>query len=120
MEAIFKKIETLGAHVKEYADNRLAEVKMGVAEKSSALLARLIAVAIALLVLALFVLFASIAVALVLGKITGELYWGFLIIAGSYLLLGWLLWATKEKLLRLPIMNALLQQLFKEDTDEED
>ena len=63
--------------------------------------------------------FASIALAIVIGEWTGKLYRGFLIIAGLYLLAGIIIWMTKERLLRLPIMNSLLKQ-FLFDTENED
>ena len=84
------------------------------------MLANLIAVAVVLMVFFSFVLFASVALAFVFSKLTGEYYWGFLIVAGIYLLIGLIVWTMKEKLLRLPIMNAMLRQLFKEEDDESD
>ena len=43
-------------------------------------------------------------------------------VAGIYLFFGFMVWVLKERILRLPIMNSMLQHLFKEeeDTDEED
>ncbi len=117
MEDTFAKVEELSAHVKEYINNRIDSVKFSAAEKSSSVLANIIAVAIAVLVLTFFVLFGSVALAYAIAKWTGEVYWGFLIVAGIYLLFGILVWLLREKLLRLPIMNAMVQQLFKDDTD---
>ncbi len=117
MEDTFAKVEELSAHIKEYINNRVDSMKFKAAEKSSSVLANIIAVAIAVLVLTFFVLFGSVALAYAIAKWTGEVYWGFLMVAGIYLLLGVLVWLLREKLLRLPIMNAMVQQLFKEDTD---
>ena len=122
METTFAKVEEMAVHVKEYVNNRIASVKLSAAEKSSKLMANVIAIAITMMVFVFFVVFASIALAYAFASLTGEFYWGFLIVAGIYLLLGVLVWLMKEKLLRLPIMNAMLQLLFKEDDelDEED
>lgn len=117
MEDTFAKVEELSAHIKEYINNRVDSMKFKAAEKSSSVLANIIAVAIAVLVLTFFVLFGSVALAYAIAKWTGEVYWGFLMVAGIYLLLGVLVWLLREKLLRLPIMNAMVQQLFKEDAD---
>jgi Putative Actinobacterial Holin-X, holin superfamily III len=117
MEETFAKVEELSGHVKEYINNRIASVKFGAAEKSSIVMANIIAVAIAAMVLSLFILFGSVALAYVLARWTGEIYWGFLIVAGIYLVIGILVWLLREKLLRLPIMNAMVQQLFKDDTE---
>ena len=119
MEDSFAKAEDLAVHIKEYMNNRIESVKLSAAEKSSKMLANLIAMAAVLLVFLFVIVFASIALAYALAKLTGELYWGFLIVAGIYLLLGSLIWLLKEKILRFPIMNAMLHQLFKEDETDD-
>ena len=120
MEKTFAKVEEMADHVKEYVNNHISAVKLSVAEKTSALLANLIAVTIALLVFVMFVIFSSVAVAFAFAKLTGEYYWGFLIVAGIYLLIGILVWSLKERILRMPIMNAILQQLFNEEEDSDE
>ena len=119
MEDSFAKVEDLAVHIKEYLNNRIESVKLSAAEKSSKMLANLIAISAVLLVFLFVIVFASIALAYVLAKLTGELYWGFLIVAGIYLLLGSLIWLLKEKILRFPIMNAMLHQLFKDDETDD-
>ena len=119
MEKTFARVEELADHVKEYVNNRIASVKLSVAEKTSAVLSNIIAMIIVLTVFVFFIVFAGIGLAFVFAKLTGEYYWGFLIVAGIYLLIGFLVWVLKEKLIRLPIMNAILQQLFKEEENDE-
>lgn len=119
MEKTFARVEELADHVKEYVNNRIASVKLSVAEKTSAVLSTIIAMVVVLTVFVFFIVFAGIALAFVFAKLTGEYYWGFLIVAGIYLLVGLLVWTLKEKLIRLPIMNAILQQLFKEEENDE-
>ena len=119
MEKTFEKVEELVVHVKQYMNNRIDTVKLNTAEKGSKLMANMITMAVSILIFGLFLLFISLALALAIGKATGELYWGFLIVSGIYLLLGILVTVLREKLLRMPILNALLKQLFKGE-DEED
>jgi energy-coupling factor transporter transmembrane protein EcfT len=120
MEQAFARIEELAAHVKEYVNNRVASVKLGAAEKSSKVVAAIIAAALVGGIFFFFLVFASIALAYALAEWTGRLYWGFLIVAGIYLLMGIIIWLAKERVLRLPIMNAMLRQLFKEETNDEE
>lgn len=117
MQETFSKVEDLVVHVKEYIDNRIASVKLSAAEKSSRLLANTIAVAVSLIIFVFFIVFAGISAAYAFAKLTGEYYWGFLIVAGIYLLIGIIVWLSREKILRLPIMNAMLRQLFKEEEE---
>ncbi len=120
MEKTFARAEELAGHIKEYVDNRIAYAKFTGAEKTSKVAANILAAVIISAVFVIVLLFASFALAFVFSKITGEFYWGFLIVSGFYLLAGIVVWVLKEKILRIPIMNAILEQLFKDDEDEEE
>ena len=119
MEKVFAKMEELTDSVKEYVNTRVESVKLYVSEKSSALVANLVAGMLVAAVFLFFLIFAGIALALVLGEWTGKLWAGFLIVAGIYLLFGIIVWIAREKIIRLPVMNAMIKQLFSND-DEED
>ncbi len=120
MEKAFAKAEELATAVKEYVDTRLDAVKLSVAEKVSALLANLLAGMVVVLVFLCFVFFGSIALALLLGSWLGAWWLGFLIVAGIYLLLGLITWLARGRLIRIPIMNAMIRQLFNRLEYEED
>lgn len=120
MEKTFAKVEDLAGHLKEYINNRVTSLKMSAAEKTSRILSTVLAFTFLLLVFLLVAIFLGIALAIAFTKLTGEYFWGFLIVAVIYMLLGILVWRAKEKLLQLPIMNALLQQLFTGEDEEED
>lgn len=120
MEKAFAKAEELATAVKEYVNTRLDAVKLSVAEKVSALLANLLAGMVVVLVFLCFVFFGSIALALLLGSWLGAWWLGFLIVAGIYLLLGLITWLARGRLIRIPIMNAMIRQLFNRLEYEED
>jgi hypothetical protein len=82
-------------------------------------LANVIAGIMVAVVFFFFIVFGSIALAFGLGDWLGKTWAGFLVVAGLYLLIAIVVWAARAKLIRLPIMNALIQQLFKADDDEE-
>src|SRR5437762_1570505 len=107
MENTFTRAEELISHVKEYVNNRVDSIKLSAAEKSSKLIANLIAMMVVSIVLLIFVLFASVSLAYAFAKWTGEIYWGFLIVGGIYLFIGIVIWNLKERILRMPIMNAI-------------
>lgn len=119
MEDTFAKAEDLAEHIKEYITNRMDAVKLNTAEKSSKLAATVIAFVIVAMFFIIFLFFASTALAFVFSRLTGELSWGFLIVGGIYLLLGAIVWLLKDRILQLPVMNALLRQLFTDDDEEE-
>lgn len=120
MEKAFNSAEDFATSIRDYADARIDEVKLNVAEKTSAVIANLAARVIVVMVFVFFIIFAVIALALLLGAWLGKWWIGFLIVAGFFLLTAIIAWMAREKLFRLPLMNAIIGQLFKMDEDEED
>jgi Putative Actinobacterial Holin-X, holin superfamily III len=120
MSEEFKKIESLLDTAKEYINTRIAQFKLSVAEKISKLLAVMIAGIVAALVFFFFLLFGSIAAALAIGHQMDSPALGFLMVAGGWLLLGMIIWMAKNRLLRIPIMNAIIGSLFGTDKEHEE
>ena len=118
MEKLFTKIENLAGSVKEYVNTRIESVKLNAAEKSSAVIANAIAGVVVAVVILFAMGLASVALSIVLGLWIGNLWAGFLVVASIYLLIGLVAWAAREKWIRLPVMNALIRQLFKEDEED--
>ena len=115
---VFSKAEDLVEHTKEYVNTRIRIVKLDVAEKTSGIVANLAAGAIVAVVFLLALIFGSIAGAYAFAEWIGKPYAGFLIVAGIYFLLGIVVWKMRERFIRIPVMNAILRQLFKEDDHE--
>ncbi|MBK7434341.1 MAG: phage holin family protein [Chitinophagaceae bacterium] len=119
MDKLFSKAEELADSLKDYVNTRIDEVKLSTAEKSSAIIANILAGIVVAVVFLFFFIFGSMALAYGLGEWIGKTWAGFLIVSGLYLLIGIVVWAGRGKLIRLPIMNAMLRQLFKNDEDED-
>lgn len=115
MDNSIEKIEQLFNHFKEYLTNQVKIIKIEIAEKISTIVSTIISLFWVSLFIVLFVIFAGVALALFLGKLTGSNYIGFLIVSGVYLLLAIILWKGKNRFIKIPVMNFLLRQLFKED-----
>lgn len=116
----FNRIESLLGQAKEYVNTRIAQFKLSVAEKISKTMATVIAGLAAALVFFLFLVFAGVAAAIALGQWTGYMWLGFLIMAVVYLLLAIIVWTAKDRLLALPIMNAIIGSLFDEEEVEDE
>jgi hypothetical protein len=114
-----KKVEHLAEHIKEYVNTRISLVKLEIAEKVSRLGAWIIGVVLLFFILLFFIVFLSLSAAHGIGDALGKPYLGFLIMGGIYLLLALFIWWRKEKLLRIPLMNAIIRQLFSVENDEE-
>ncbi len=120
MEKAFARVEELADTIKEYVNTRIESAKLSAAEKSSALIANVLAGIIVAFVFLFFIIFASIALSVGLGEWIGNTWAGFLIVACLYLLGGIVVWVGRGRIIRLPLMNALIRQLFSNDEDKED
>jgi len=119
MEKVYAKIEDLADTAKEYINTRVESIKLTVAEKTSVVIANAVTVLAVAFVFFLFIIFGSVALSFGLGEWIGKTWAGFLIVAGLYLLIGIVVWIGRERIIRLPVMNALIRQLFHNE-DEED
>jgi Putative Actinobacterial Holin-X, holin superfamily III len=119
MEKAFAKVEELADTVKDYVNTRIEAVKLNAAEKTSAVIANVLAGLVVVTFFMLFFLFGSIALAFGLGEWIGKTWAGFLIVAGLYLLIGIVVWTARVKIIQLPVMNALIKQLFGEENEED-
>jgi len=115
------KIEDLTGHVKEYVQVRISETRLILAERTAKVISQLVADATVLLVFAIAGLFAGIAAAFALGRWLNNTALGFLLVAGFFLVSATLIRLVKQRLIRVPVMNEIIYQLFQnDDNDEED
>jgi hypothetical protein len=117
MQNVFVKAEELADHIKEYVNNRIAAVKLQAAERSSKVLSDVLALIFLAAILFVFVIFLSMAAAYALSAWIGESYAGFLIVAGIWLIIALLVWMNKEGILRIPIMNKMIAEMFRHEKD---
>jgi hypothetical protein len=117
MEKIFSKVEELADNVKEYVNTRIESAKLNAAEKGSVIIGNAVAGMVVAIVLLLFIGLASIALSIVLGEWIGKAWAGFVIVACLYLLMAVVLWFDRGRLIRLPVMNSLIRQLFNNNEE---
>jgi len=118
MEDTFTKVEELANSVKEYINNRSELVKLTVAEKTSMLIANLLAILAILMFFTFFIGFGSLALATWLATYMGSTWAAYLIIAGLHLVAAFSIWLLRSKLIRFPVMNTMLKQFFKNDEED--
>jgi|GEM_PF-991672 len=113
----FKKIEEIVSHVKSYVNTKITKAKLDTAAKTSDLITFIVVRMLVTIIFFFFIIFASDAAAYALGDYFGKEWIGFLFVSVFYLLVGLLIWFAKEKLLRIPIMNAIINRLFSREID---
>jgi len=120
MERIFAKAEELVEDVKEYVDIRIESAKLSVAEKASMIIANTAAGIAVLIILIFFALLLVTGLALLIGEWLDKPWAGFLIMAGVCLLKAIIIWTARKKIIQIPVMNALIQQLFSNPKGNEE
>jgi len=115
MNDTFEKIEGITEHVRDYIATRIEVVKLEIAEKTSLVMGNLIAGAVVALLFLFVIVFGSLAGAWALSDWIGKRYSGFLIVAGFYLLLAVIIWFARARLIRFPVMNAIIKLLHKKE-----
>lgn len=69
-------------------------------------------------VVAFFTLFLNIGISLWLGKLLGEYYYGFFIVALFYLIVAIVMHKTQHKIIKTPIGNMIISSILKETKKE--
>jgi hypothetical protein len=112
MENILTGTEVLAGTIREYVNNRLETEKLGAAEKTAGLLAQLCSIAIIGMLLLLSFLTIGVALSILLGAWIGKPWLGFLIVGAIYSLLGIFAWLIRVPVLKLPLVNYFIKQIF--------
>ena len=118
MKRLFTIANKFITSLKDYINTRLDILKLSVAEKGSMILAMIISRVLIGLFFSMALLFGSFAGAYALSDWLGPRYIGFLIVAAFYVIIGIILWLNHEKLIRVPIMNGIIRQLFKNESSK--
>jgi len=119
MNDTIDKIEGLTEHVKEFVNTRVELAKLRIAEKTSLVIGNIIAVGVVAVLFLFVIVFGSFAGAWALGDWIGKRYAGFLIVAGFYLLVAIIVWFARQRIIRFPVMNAIIKQLHKDEEEEQ-
>lgn len=105
-ETLFEKAETFGKTTYEISKLKALETTTVVA---TSVVARISVI----LMITMFLLVFNIGVALFLGEMLGEIYYGFFIVAAFYLIAGLILHFFLHKWIEKPLSNLIITQTLK-------
>jgi Putative Actinobacterial Holin-X, holin superfamily III len=105
-------LEELFEKLREYADTRIDLFKLQSIQKISGLVSTVIASIVLVIFLIAVLLCLTIGLALLIGAWIGEIYLGFFIIGGFYLIIGLVLYSSRGKLIKNPITNKLIKEMI--------
>jgi hypothetical protein len=105
--------------VEDYIHDRMLLFKLKTVEKASQLAAAMF-IGILITIVCVFILFfLSIMGGYYFADLTGNLFYGFGIIAGIYVILLLIIFLTSKKVLRLFIVNKIIKIFFDKTDDDE-
>ena len=108
-----ESIKTLIDKSKDYLDTKFELTKLKTIDKSADILSTVVVTISILFVSFLLILFVSLGVALLLGKLLGAYHYGFFIMAGVYAIILLVIYVMREKWIKTPIANDLINKMLK-------
>jgi hypothetical protein len=107
-------IATLFERAEEYSKTSLKLFRLNAIDKSADVASSLVSRLAVIMTVVFSVLIGSIGVALCLGKLIGDAFYGFFIVGGFYAFLALLLHLFREQWLKYPVSNSIIKQMLKE------
>jgi hypothetical protein len=105
-------VELLIDRVKEYAETRISLIKLIAIDKASGFASNIVSMIILLMIFFTFIFCISISLALWIGSMLDSYIYGFLLVAAFYLVIGFIVFSLRNKLLKTPVSNKLISQLI--------
>ena len=106
-------IKTLIDKSKDYLDTKIELTKLKTIDKSADVLSSVVVMVSMIFISFLFILFISLAVALLVGNLLGAYYYGFFIVGGFYAIILLLIYVQRERWIKTPIANGLISKMLK-------
>jgi hypothetical protein len=106
-------IKSLIDKSKDYLETKIELTKLKTIDRSADILSSVIVMVSMIFLGSLFIIFISIALALMIGQWLGTVQYGFLIMGGFYALLLLLIYLRREKWIKTPIANGLINKMLK-------
>lgn len=112
-ENIVDSIESLLERTADYGKTSLNLIKLKAIDKTSDVVSSLIPRLIVLLILMIFLLFLNLGVALYLGEILENIFYGFFVVAAFYGVIGLIVHFFMHNRIKRKIYNYIIKQAFK-------
>ncbi len=109
---ISKELVVLIEEIKDYLDLKYDLVRLDLIEKIVIITSILFTITVILIVVPMIIFFFSIALALFLGDVLGQDFYGFLLVGSIITLFAILLLAFRRKIITNPILKILLRSIF--------
>jgi hypothetical protein len=106
-------VQSLIDRAKDYVETRIDLLKLQAANKSADVISSIASAVVMGVMFIFFFLLLNIGLALLLGQLLGNNYYGFFIMAAIYLIIGLLFKSSGDKWVKQPVSSMLIKKLFK-------
>ncbi|MEO5984180.1 MAG: phage holin family protein [Ferruginibacter sp.] len=106
-------IQSLIDRAKDYVETRIDLLKLQAANKTADVISSIASAVVMGVMFIFFFLLLNIGLALLLGQLLGNNYYGFFIMAAIYLIIGLLFKSSGDKWVKQPVSTSLIKKLFK-------
>jgi hypothetical protein len=113
MEDNFKSLESLLNSATDYGKTSYELLKLKALDKTSDIVSSVVPHSLVLIILSSFMLFLNLGIAFWLGEMLGKIFYGFLILAGFYLLIGVIIYFLMYNWLKKIVCNYVIKQMLK-------
>jgi len=106
-------VKTLIKMSGDYLDTKIELTKLKSIDTSSEILSTLVYLLVKVLAIFLLLGFISIGLAVLIGNVLGEYYYGFLVIGGLYAIVFLIIYIQRKKWIKGPVANGLINKMLK-------
>jgi hypothetical protein len=105
--------ESLLERASEYGKTSYELVKLKAVDKTSDLVSSFIPRTLVFILIASFMLFLNLGLALWIGEVLGKVFYGFFVVAGFYVIAGIVIYFFMHKWLKRLVSDYLIKQMLK-------
>jgi hypothetical protein len=109
-------IATLFERAEDYGKTTLKLLELNAIDKSADVVSSLVSRLAVIMAVALSILIINIGLALWIGKLLGDAFYGFFIIGSFYAILAILLQVFRDQWIKYPVNNSIIKQMMKQKT----
>ena len=115
-----KSVDVLYEKAKKYTETSTELLAFKTVDKTADVLSSLTSIILIVMVVAMFTLFINVGLSLFIGNLLNEYYLGFFIISAFYLFLAVVLCVFKDKFIKTPVANLIIEKLLKSKKSDSD
>jgi len=112
-ESITDNIEELLHDTGKYLEAKTELWKLKAVDKVSENASSIASYVIFLFIISIVLMSLNVGLAIMIGRWMGEIYYGFFVMAGFYALVGLIIYASRDKIIKTPLYNSIINKILK-------